>query len=112
LGDQARSTGLRDTQQIEAILDVAASATDLAAIDVAKAKHKIIVLNGPGTARNPTKPVRRCCITPVMTVRRRTETGEAMVKARHLVFITADDAFERDLEQNPADIVATHGGKV
>jgi hypothetical protein len=46
--DQARSAGLRDTQQIEAILDVAASATDLAAIDVAKAKHKIIVLNGPG----------------------------------------------------------------
>ena len=32
-------------------MDVAASATALAVIDVAKTKNKIVVLNGPGAAR-------------------------------------------------------------
>ena len=35
-------------QHVDALLDVAASATALAAIELAKAKNKIIVLNGPG----------------------------------------------------------------
>ena len=40
-----------DTQHVDALLDVAASATALAAIELAKAKNKIIVLNGPGATR-------------------------------------------------------------
>ena len=40
-----------DNQHVDALMDVAASATALAAIDVAKTKNKIVVLNGPGAAR-------------------------------------------------------------
>ena len=40
-----------DTGHVDALMDVAASATALAAIDVAKSKNKIVVLNGPGAAR-------------------------------------------------------------
>jgi len=40
-----------DNQHVDALIDVAASATALAAIDVAKTKNKIVVLNGPGAAR-------------------------------------------------------------
>ena len=40
-----------ENQHVDALMDVAASATALAAIDVAKTKNKIVVLNGPGAAR-------------------------------------------------------------
>src|SRR6476646_8438656 len=40
-----------DRQGVDAILDVAASATALAVVEVAKDKNKIVVLNGPGAAR-------------------------------------------------------------
>ena len=40
-----------DNQHVDALMDVAASATALAAIDVAKTKNKIVVLNAPGAAR-------------------------------------------------------------
>src|ERR1700730_16933161 len=39
-----------DTEHVEALLDVAASATALAAINVAKEKNKIVFLNGPGSS--------------------------------------------------------------
>src|SRR5947208_3203278 len=39
-----------DTQHVDALMDVAASATALAAIEVAKNKNKIVVLNGPAAA--------------------------------------------------------------
>src|SRR5262252_7887694 len=40
-----------DTQHVDALMDVAASATALAAIEIAKTKSKIVVLNGPGATR-------------------------------------------------------------
>ena len=40
-----------DTQHVDALMDVAASATALAAIEVAKNKNKIVVLNGPAAVR-------------------------------------------------------------
>jgi branched-chain amino acid transport system substrate-binding protein len=104
-----------DTQQVDAILDVAASATALAAIDVAKAKHKIIVLNGPGAVR-----ITNEACTPVSVhytfdnYALSHGTGAAMVRAGYdtWFFITADYAFGHDLEQNTADVVTGHGGKV
>src|SRR5258708_9712182 len=38
-----------DNQGVEAIIDVAASATALAAGEVAKARNKIVIYNGPGS---------------------------------------------------------------
>src|SRR5271168_3415994 len=40
-----------ETENVVALMDVAASATALAAQDVAKQHDKIIILNGPGTTR-------------------------------------------------------------
>src|SRR5215831_15561144 len=40
-----------DVQHVDALMDVAASATALAAIEVAKNKNRIVVLNGPGATR-------------------------------------------------------------
>src|SRR5436190_5360311 len=40
-----------DIQRVDALMDVAASATALAAIEVAKTKNRIVVLNGPGATR-------------------------------------------------------------
>src|SRR5690349_3489617 len=40
-----------DTQHVDALMDVAASATALAVIEIAKNKHRIVVLNGPGATR-------------------------------------------------------------
>src|ERR1700704_2330965 len=40
-----------DNQGVEALIDVAASATALAAGEIAKARNKIIMFNGPGSIR-------------------------------------------------------------
>ena len=40
-----------DNQGVEAIIDVAASAPALSALEVAKARHKIIMFSGPGSIR-------------------------------------------------------------
>jgi branched-chain amino acid transport system substrate-binding protein len=104
-----------DVQHVDAILDVAASATALAAIDVANEKHKIIVVNGPGAAR-----ITNEACTPVSVHYAYDNyalshgTGQAMVKAGYdtWFFITADYAFGHDLEQNTAAVVSARGGKV
>jgi branched-chain amino acid transport system substrate-binding protein len=104
-----------DTQQVDAILDVAASATALAAIDVAKAKNKIIILNGPGAARITNEACTSVSVHYAYDNYALSHgTGEAMVKAGYdtWFFITADYAFGHDLQQNTADVVTAHGGKV
>src|ERR1700724_1146946 len=40
-----------DNQGVEMIYDVAASATALAALEIAKARNKIMMFNGPGSIR-------------------------------------------------------------
>jgi branched-chain amino acid transport system substrate-binding protein len=104
-----------DTQHVDALMDVAASATALAAIDIAKAKNKIVVLNGPAAVR-----ITNEACTPVSVHYAYDNyalshgTGAAMVKAGYdsWFFITADYAFGHDLEQSVAAVVKASGGKV
>jgi len=104
-----------DSQHVDALMDVAASATALAAIEVAKAKNKIVVLNGPGAAR-----ITNEACTPVSihytydNYALSHGTGAAMVKAGYAswFFLTADYAFGHDLEQNTAAVVKASGGQV
>ena len=104
-----------DSQHVDALMDVAASATALAAIEVAKAKNKIVVLNGPGAAR-----ITNEACTPVSihytydNYALSHGTGAAMVKAGYATwfFLTADYAFGHDLEQNTAAVVKASGGQV
>jgi branched-chain amino acid transport system substrate-binding protein len=104
-----------DTQQVDALMDVAASATALAAIEIAKSKNKIVVLNGPAAVR-----ITNEACTPVSVHYAYDNyalshgTAAAMVKEGYdtWFFITADYAFGHDLEQNTAAVVRASGGKV
>jgi len=104
-----------DTQHVDAILDVAASATALAAIEVAKIKNKIIVVSGPGSTR-----ITNEACTPISihytydNYALSHGTGAAMVKAGYdsWFFLTADYAFGHDLENVTAAVVKGGGGQV
>ena len=104
-----------DDQQVDAIMDVAASATALAAIEVAKARNKIIVLNGPGATR-----ITNEACSPVSvhwaydTYALAHGTGLATVKAGYdtWFFVTADYAFGQDLQRDTAEVVKANGGRV
>jgi branched-chain amino acid transport system substrate-binding protein len=96
-------------------MDVAASATALAAIQVAKTKNKIVVLNGPGAVS-----ITNEACTPVSihytydNYALSHGVGAAIVKAGYdtWFFLTADYAFGHDLEQNAVAVVKANGGHV
>jgi branched-chain amino acid transport system substrate-binding protein len=104
-----------ENQHVDALMDVAASATALAVIDVAKTKNKIVVLNGPGAAR-----ITNEACTPVSihytydNYALAHGTGGAMVKAGYdtWFFVTADYAFGHDLEKVTSGVVKADGGQV
>ena len=104
-----------ENQHVDALMDVAASATALAVIDVAKTKNKIVVLNGPGAAR-----ITNEACTPVSihytydNYALAHGTGGAIVKAGYdtWFFVTADYAFGHDLENVTVSVVKANGGRV
>jgi branched-chain amino acid transport system substrate-binding protein len=104
-----------DTQHADALLDVAASATALAVIEIAKNKNRIVVLNGPGATR-----ITNEACTPISVHYTYDNyalshgTGAATVQAGYdsWFFITADYAFGHDLEQMLATVVRAGGGQV
>jgi branched-chain amino acid transport system substrate-binding protein len=104
-----------EVEHVDALMDVAASATALAAIEVAKTKNKVVVLNGPGATR-----ITNEACTPVSVHYTYDNyalshgTGAAMVNAGYdtWFFLTADYAFGHDLEQVTAAVVKAGGGKV
>ncbi|HEX2653013.1 MAG TPA: ABC transporter substrate-binding protein, partial [Xanthobacteraceae bacterium] len=104
-----------DNEKVDAILDVAASATALAAADVAKAKNKIIVMSGPAALRLTNEA---CGPTSVHwtydTYALSHGTGQATVKQGldTWFFLTADYAFGHDLERDTSEVVKASGGKV
>ena len=104
-----------DNQHVDALMDVAASATALAAIEVAKTKNKIVVLNGPGAIRITNEACTAISIHYTYDNYALSHgTGAAMVKAGYdtWFFITADYAFGHDLEEVTATVVRAGGGKV
>jgi branched-chain amino acid transport system substrate-binding protein len=104
-----------DTQHVDALLDVAASATALAVIEIAKNKNRIVVLNGPGATR-----ITNEACTPISVHYTYDNyalshgTGAATVQAGYdsWFFITAHYAFGHDLEQMLATVVRAGGGQV
>jgi branched-chain amino acid transport system substrate-binding protein len=104
-----------DTQHVDALMDVAASATALAVIEIARTKNRIVVLNGPGATR-----ITNEACTPVSVHYTYDNyalshgTGAATVQAGYdtWFFITADYAFGHDLEQSLATVVRAGGGQV
>jgi branched-chain amino acid transport system substrate-binding protein len=104
-----------DTQRVDMIADVAASATALAAAEVAKQKSKIIMFSGPGTSRLTNE---NCAPYSVHytwdTYSLAAGTGRGVVKGGgdSWFFLTADYAFGHSLEKDTTDMIKAEGGKV
>ena len=104
-----------DNQGVEMIYDVAASATALAAGEIAKARNKIIMFSGPGSIRLSNEACGPYTVHYVFdTYSQANVTGLAAVKQGldSWFFITVDYAFGHDLEKDTAAVVQKSGGKV
>jgi branched-chain amino acid transport system substrate-binding protein len=97
------------------IYDVAASATALAAGEIAKARNKIVIFNGPGSIRLSNEACGPYTVHYVFdTFAQANVTGRAAVKQGldTWFFLTVDYAFGQDLEKDTANVVLKSGGKV
>src|SRR2546423_4390376 len=104
-----------DNQGVEMLFDVAASATALAAGEIAKARNKIVIFNGPGSIRLTNEACGPYTIHYVFdTFGQANVTGLAAVKQGldSWYFLTADYAFGQDLEKDTSNVVLKSGGKV
>jgi branched-chain amino acid transport system substrate-binding protein len=103
-----------DNQGVEAIIDVAASATALAAGEVAKARNKIIIFTSPGAVRLSNEACGPYTVHYVFdTFAQANVVGLATVKQGldTWFFLTADYAFGHDLEKDTTNVVLKTGGK-
>jgi branched-chain amino acid transport system substrate-binding protein len=104
-----------DNQGVEAILDVAASATALAAGEIAKARGKIISFAGPGSIRLTNEACGPYTVHYVFdTFGQANVTGLATVRQGldSWFFLSADYAFGADLEKDTTAVIKKAGGKV
>jgi branched-chain amino acid transport system substrate-binding protein len=104
-----------DNQGVEAIIDVAASATALAAGEIAKARNKIVIYNGPASIRLSNEACGPYTVHYTYdTFAQANVTGLATVKSGFdtWFFLTADYAFGQDLEKDTTNVVVKSGGKV
>ena len=104
-----------DNQGVEAIMDVAASATALAANEIAKARNKILLLSGPGAVRITNEacgPYTVHWAYDTYSLAKGTATAMTRNGGDSWFFITADYAFGHDLEKDAAHFVVENGGKV
>jgi branched-chain amino acid transport system substrate-binding protein len=102
-------------QGVDMITDLTTSSTALAVQEVARQKHKIIIVNG---AASSDLTGSHCAPTGIHwtydTTALANGTGAAVVKAGGTTwfFITADYAFGHALERDTAAVVKENGGKV
>src|SRR6266704_1822168 len=104
-----------DNQGVEMLFDVAASATALAAGEIAKARNKIVMFNGPASIRLSNEACGPYTVHYAYdTFAQANVTGLATVKAGFdtWFFLTADYAFGQDLEKDTTNVVLRSGGKV
>jgi len=104
-----------DNQGVEMIFDVAASATALAAGEIAKARNKLIIFNGPATVALTNEACGPYTIHYTYdTYGQANVTGLAAVKSGldTWFFLTADYAFGQALEKDTTNVVLKNGGKV
>jgi branched-chain amino acid transport system substrate-binding protein len=104
-----------DQDGVDMITDLTTSSVALAVQEVARAKNKVILVNGAASSDLTGKA---CAPTAVHwmydTVALANGTGAAVVKAGgdSWFFITADYAFGHALERDTAEVVKANGGKV
>ncbi len=104
-----------DTEQVVALLDVAASSPALAVMNVAHLRNKIVLLNGPGAASITNEA---CNATTVHYTYNTYATAHAVTKAvmaqggKSWYYVTADYTFGHQLESDSAAVVKADGGQV
>jgi branched-chain amino acid transport system substrate-binding protein len=104
-----------DNQGVEMLYDVAASATALAAGEIAKARNKIVIFNGPATIALTNEACGPYTVHYTYdTFGQANVTGLAAVKSGldTWFFLTADYAFGQALEKDTTNVVLKNGGKV
>ncbi|MEW6124214.1 MAG: ABC transporter substrate-binding protein [Pseudomonadota bacterium] len=104
-----------DSENVDAILDVASSSPALAALEVAKEKKKIIALSSPGSVRITNDACGPYVIHWAYdSYAIANSTGTALVKQGFdsWYFIVADYAFGHSLAKDTSDVVTKNGGKV
>ncbi|HET7363478.1 MAG TPA: ABC transporter substrate-binding protein [Burkholderiales bacterium] len=104
-----------DVDHVDLIADVAASATALAALEVARQKNRLIMFNGPGATRLTNENCSPVSVhytydTYAMAV----GTGRGVLKTGGdtWFFVTADYAFGHVLEKDTTDVITAEGGRV
>jgi branched-chain amino acid transport system substrate-binding protein len=104
-----------DTEDVTALLDVAASSPALAVMNVANLRNKIVILNGPGAASITNE---NCIATAVHYTWNTYATSHAVTKAvmdqggKSWYYLTADYTFGFQLQSDSAAVVNAGGGKV
>src|SRR3979490_451656 len=104
-----------DNQGVEMLFDVAASGPALAAGEIAKARNKIVIFNGPGSIRLSNEACGPLTVHYVFdTFAQANATGLAAVTQGldSWFFLTPDYAFGQDLEKDTTNVVLKSGGKV
>jgi branched-chain amino acid transport system substrate-binding protein len=104
-----------DTENVVALLDVAASSPALAVMNVANLRHKIVLLNGPGASSITNEA---CNATTVHYTYNTYATSRAVAQTvmaqggKSWFFITADYTFGQQLESDSSALIKEQGGKV
>jgi branched-chain amino acid transport system substrate-binding protein len=104
-----------DSDHVDVIADVAASATALAALEVARQKNRVIMFSGPGATRLTNE---NCSPVSVHytydTYALAVGTGRGVLKTGGdtWFFVTADYAFGHTLEKDTSDVLKANGGRV
>ena len=104
-----------DTQKVDMLADVAATAPALAALEVAKQKNKIALFPSAASSRLSNE---NCSAVSVHwtydTYALAAGTGRGVVKngGDSWFFLTADYAFGTNLEKDTTDVIKAEGGRV
>ena len=104
-----------DTGRVDAVADVAASATALAALEVARQANRIIMFNGPGATRLTNEncsPVSVHYTYDTYALATGTGLGALKTGGDTWFFVTADYAFGHTLEKDTTEVIKANGGRV
>lgn len=104
-----------DRDQVDAILDVAASGPALAVAQVAKEKNRIAVFSGPGSGRLTNDACTAVTVHYAYdTYALANSTARAVVASGgdSWFFLTADYTFGTTLEKDATDVITANNGKV
>ncbi|BCN41065.1 ABC transporter permease [Alicycliphilus denitrificans] len=106
-----------DMQKVDAITDVASSATSIAAVNVGRAKNKPVLISAAagGTSRltnEDCSPISVHWTYNTQTLANVTARAVTKAGGDSWFFITADYTFGHSLEKDTADLVKAAGGQV